>query len=210
MKYTQRQLKIIEMVKNEMPVTSDKIAKEINLSRAAIRNDLSILVMKGILEAKPKVGYFYIGFENSEDICKKIKETTVGEVMSIPVVVEEKSSVYDGIITMFLEDTGTIFIANRGYLSGIISRKDFLKIVMGGSDINRIPVGIIMTRMPNVKYVFEDTPLIQAADMIILHEIDSLPVVHKEIIEDEEKYRIVGRISKTNITRTMVESFKEK
>ena len=209
MRYTERQLKIIDLVQENMPITSEKIAAKLEVSRAAIRNDLSILVMKGILEAKPKVGYYYIGNVSGEDKCKQLMSLKVKDVMSPPVVVEEKASIYDGIITMFLEDAGTLYIVAKGYLSGVVSRKDFLKIVMGGSDINRIPVGIIMTRMPNLKFVEEDELLIDAAEKIISCEIDSMPVVSRETINGEEKFKIVGRVSKTTVTRVAVEIFKE-
>ena len=42
---TERQLKIIDIVKNNEPITSEDIAKHLNLTRATLRPDLSILTM---------------------------------------------------------------------------------------------------------------------------------------------------------------------
>ncbi len=51
---------------------------------------------------------------------------------------------------LFLNDVGTLFVENNGILIGAVSRKDFLKIAIGGTDIYKVPVGVIMTRMPNI------------------------------------------------------------
>ncbi|MCG6528122.1 helix-turn-helix domain-containing protein, partial [Vibrio parahaemolyticus] len=58
---TKRQLKIIEIVKDNQPISGETIAKKLGFSRATLRNDLSILTMTGLLDARPKVGYFYTG-----------------------------------------------------------------------------------------------------------------------------------------------------
>ena len=60
--------------------------------------------------------------------------------------------VYTGkpIVYLFLKDVGTLFIENNGVLTGAVSRKDFLKISIGGTDIHKVPIGVIMTRMPNI------------------------------------------------------------
>lgn len=51
-----------------------------------------------------------------------------------------------------------------------------------------------------------DETVYEAAKKIIDREIDGLPVV-KEIDDgDAKKYEVVGRITKTNITRMFVES----
>ena len=113
--------------------------------------------------------------------------------------------VYDAIVHLFLNDVGTMFVENKGVLVGAVSRKDFLKIAIGGTDIYKVPVGIIMTRMPNVIYALEDETAYNVAKRIIEHEIDSVPVVRK--LKDDlgkEKLLIVGKISKTNITRLFV------
>ncbi len=61
-----------------------------------------------------------------------------------------------------------------------------------------------MTRMPNIVYVEPKDSVLSAAKKLIDHEIDSLPVV--EVIEkDKNIYRVIGRITKTTITRLFVE-----
>ena len=59
-KLSQRQKKIIKLVKENEPITSEQIASNLSVTRAALRPDLAILTMTGILDAKkPKVGYIY-------------------------------------------------------------------------------------------------------------------------------------------------------
>lgn len=43
------------------PITGEHIAERLNVTRAALRSDLAILVMGGILDARPKVGYYFTG-----------------------------------------------------------------------------------------------------------------------------------------------------
>ncbi|MBN2899027.1 MAG: helix-turn-helix transcriptional regulator [Clostridia bacterium] len=200
-----RQQEILEIVKAHQPITSENIAKYLNVSRSALRSDLTVLTMSGFLEAKPKVGYFYVKSEERERLSKLIQSTKVGNLMSLPIVIDEKSSVYDGIVAMFLEDVGTLIIVSEGYLVGVVSRKDFLKTAIGGSDINKMPIGMIMTRMPNVVVCQETDSILEAAKKIITHEIDSLPVVVEHCKDGELLYKVVGRFSKTNIAIQFVE-----
>ncbi len=207
--FSSRQKKIIHIVKNNEPITSEQIAKILNLTRATLRPDLAILTMAGVLEARPKVGYFYAGNQQEDIMLETIKKTKVKEIKSIPVVVDEKTSVYDAIVTMFLEDVGTIYVVSDGFLSGVVSRKDFIKTAIGGIDIEKVPVAMIMTRMPNLVTVFPEDTVIKAARKIVEHKIDSLPIVEKEIINHQERLKVIGRISKTNITKLFIEMLNE-
>lgn len=200
-----RQEKIIEIVKNNQPITSEEIAKQLKLTRATLRPDLAILTMVGILDARPKVGYFYSGRETSNIFASHIKEIIVADVKSMPIVVEESTTVYDAIVTMFLEDVGTIFVTSEGRLTGVVSRKDFLKNAIGGIEINKIPVAVIMTRMPNILMCRPEESILDAAIKIIEHQVDSLPVVEKIEGDNKKGYKVVGRISKTNITKILVD-----
>jgi CBS domain-containing protein len=88
------------------------------------------------------------------------------------------TSVYDTIVQLFLEDVGTIFVVqDDGSLSGLVSRKDLLKIAIGNADIHKIPVGIIMTRMPNLVTLTPEETAYDAAKKIVDHQVDALPVV---------------------------------
>lgn len=204
-KLSKRQEEIIELVKKNQPITSEKLAEMLNVTRAALRPDLAILTMTGILEARPKVGYLYSKKSSNSLIYEAIKDIKVSEIKSKPAIVSEETTVYDAIVQLFLNDAGTIFIVNNDHLTGAVSRKDFLKIALGNLDIHKVPVGIIMTRMPNIITVSDEDTAFEAAKKIIEHEVDSLPVVEKSITQDgKELYRITGKVSKTNITKLLV------
>ncbi|MCF6466540.1 transcriptional regulator [Clostridium sp. Cult2] len=203
---SERQEKIIDIVKANEPITSENIAKTLKLTRATLRPDLAILTMSGILDARPKVGYFYTGKTTFSFISEKIQEIKVDERKSIPIIVDEQTSIYDGIVTIFLEDTSTIFVTSNGYLSGVVSRKDFLKNAIGGLNLTKTPIAVIMTRMPNIVVTTPEESVLDAAIKLIEHEIDSLPVVEEVILDEGYKvYKVVGRITKTTITRLFVE-----
>lgn len=201
---TGRQERIIQIVKDDQPITSERIAAHLKLTRSTIRPDLSILTMSGILDAKPKVGYFYTGRTNLSHISDKIRDVLVEDIKSMPIVLEESTSIYDALVFMFLEDVGSIYIINEGILTGVVSRKDLLKASIGGMDLNKTPIAVIMTRMPNIIYCLPKDSALSSAIKLIEHEIDSLPVV--DIIDMENKQlKVIGRITKTTITRLFVE-----
>ena len=204
-----RQKKIIKIVQENEPITSEQIAKSLSVTRATLRPDLAILTMVGILDARPKVGYFYSGKSSVNIFAQEVKDMKVRDIMSIPIIVTEESSVYDGVVTLFLEDVGTIFVVSKGSLTGIVSRKDFLKSAMGGVDMNKVPVGMIMTRSPNIATVSPEDNALEAAIKIMDHEVDSLPVVEKIKENGQDIVKVIGRISKSNITKLFVELCKE-
>lgn len=203
-KYTPRQERIVEIVKENQPITSERIASKLGLTRAALRPDLAILTMSGILEARPKVGYIYSRKKTNNLLYDYIIDIKVKDIMSKPVIVSEETTVYDAIVHLFLNDVGTIFVENKGMLIGAVSRKDFLKIAIGSTDIHKVPVGIIMTRMPNIIFVEQEDNVYRVAQRIIEHEVDSLPVIERVFDGTKESYRIVGKVSKTNITKLFV------
>ena len=121
----------------------------------------------------------------------------VRDFQSIPVVVDENISVYDAICQMFLEDVGTLFVVDGfSFLTGVLSRKDLLRTSLGNNELEKIPVHVIMTRMPNITYCKKQETLIDVAKKMIDQQIDSLPVVEQDGIG----MTVVGRITKTNIT----------
>ena len=201
---SERQLKIVDIVKENQPITSEAIASKLELTRGTLRPDLAILTMAGILDARPKVGYFYTGKNTLSFLAEKINSIKVDDVKSVPVVVDEEANVYEAIVTLFLEDVSSIFVTNKGYISGVVSRKDFLKNAIGGMDLNKIPVAIIMTRMPNIVFVRSNDTILDAAIKLIEHDIDSLPVL-EDVNKEKKNYKVVGRITKTTITRLFVE-----
>ncbi|MEW8956404.1 helix-turn-helix transcriptional regulator [Clostridium sp.] len=209
-KLTPRQEEIIRLVKAGEPITSESLASSLGVTRAALRPDLAILTMTGILEARPKVGYIYSQKPSHSMVYDYIIHIKVKDVMSSPVVVNEETTVYDAIVHLFLNDVGTLFVENKGILVGAVSRKDFLKIAIGGTDIHKVPVGVIMTRMPNIVFVEPEDTAYLVAQRIIDHEVDSLPVVERVFENEKESLKIVGKISKTNITKLFVNMGKNK
>src|SRR5690625_5300773 len=197
-----RQNKIIEIVKENGPITGEKIAEQLSLSRGTLRPDLAILTMAGYLDARPRVGYFYTGKTGSELLTEKIKQYKIKQFQSVPVLVKDDVSVYDAISTMFLGDVGTLFVIDEhNCLSGVLSRKDLLRASLGNQDLNKIPVHIIMTRMPNITVCRPDDLLIEGAKTLIDKQIDGLPVVK----DTPKGLQVIGRVTKTTMTRAFVE-----
>jgi DeoR family transcriptional regulator, catabolite repression regulator len=203
-KLTPRQEELIKLVKNNQPITSENLAAKLGVTRAALRPDLAILTMTGILEARPKVGYIYSKKNSYGIIYDYIVDIKVKDIMSKPIIVSEETSVYDAIVHIFLNDVGTLFVENKGILTGAVSRKDFLKIAIGGTDIHKVPVGIIMTRMPNIVFVEKEDSAYLVAQRIIEHEVDSLPVIERVFNDGKETFKIIGKVSKTSITKLFV------
>ncbi|HET7615614.1 MAG TPA: HTH domain-containing protein, partial [Bacillales bacterium] len=108
-----RQQHILQIVKDDGPITGEHIAERLGLTRATLRPDLAILTMSGFLDARPRVGYFFSGKTGSQLLTDQIKKMKVKDFQSIPVVVEQSASVYDAITTMFLEDVGTLFVVDE-------------------------------------------------------------------------------------------------
>jgi CBS domain-containing protein len=197
-----RQELIIQIVKDNGPITGESIAERLNLTRATLRPDLAILTMAGYLDARPRVGYFYTGKTGSQLLTEKIKKIQVKEYQSIPVVCDENVSVYDAICTMFLEDVGTLFVVNKeALLVGVLSRKDLLRASLGKQELSTIPVNIIMTRMPNITVCKKDDLLVDVALKLIEKQIDAVPIVK----ETEGGLEVVGRLTKTNMTKVLVD-----
>ncbi|MHB8916665.1 MAG: helix-turn-helix transcriptional regulator [Desulfocucumaceae bacterium] len=210
MEFSKRQEAILEIVKKQGPITGEQIAEKLSLTRATLRPDMAILTMTGVLGARPRVGYYYSGKSPGKIMAEKLHGVKVGDIKSVPVVVNEKCTVYDAVVTMFTEDVGTLFVVSEGgFLEGVISRKDLLKITLGGHDIHKLPVGVVMTRMPNVIYTSHEESVWMAAKKILTHEIDAMPVVRLKENHSGGGLEVVGRLSKTNITRFFVEMGEE-
>jgi CBS domain-containing protein len=199
---SERQKKILEIVKENGPITGEQIADQLHVTRATLRPDLAILTMSGFLDARPRVGYFYTGKTPSKLLTDRLKRMTVKAYQSIPVVIQEGASAYDAICTMFLEDVGTLFVVNKdAVLTGVLSRKDLLRASIGNQNLNAIPVSVIMSRMPNITTCKSTDLVIDVAKLLIQRQIDGLPVVR----ETDKGLEVIGRITKTNITKAFLE-----
>ena len=203
---TPRQERIIEMVKAGGALTGEQLAERVGVSRAALRPDLAILIMSGVLDARPKVGYYYTGKGAFNMLTEEISRYRVRDIQSVPVVVSTTTSAYDTIVAMFLEDVGSIFVVEPGgILRGVVSRKDLLKAAMGSRDLQKIPVKVLMTGMSKMIMTDPEEPVLAAAKKLVDGEIDSLPVVRPLGAEADKAFEVVGRVTKTNITRLLVE-----
>ncbi len=159
--------------------------------------------MAGILDARPRVGYFYVGNQTADLWSEVIGKYLVKDYKSVPVVVQEHTTVYDAIVTMFLEDVGTLFVVReKGTLAGVASRKDLLKVAIGQSNLHEVPISLAMTRMPNIATIALDATMYDAAKKLIEAQVDSLPVVKPG---SDQTVEVVGRVTKTTITRLLVE-----
>ena len=115
-------------MRQDGPITGEHIAERLNVTRAALRSDLAILVMGGILDARPKVGYYFTGKNTLGMLMEEISGILVRDLQSVPVAVNHDKSAYEAVVTMFLEDVGTVFVLDEaGLLVGVVSRKDLLK-----------------------------------------------------------------------------------
>lgn len=203
---TERQEQILKIVQENGPIIGEEIADILGVVRATLRPDFAFLTKSGFLEARPRVGYYFTGKRISSQVAETVKKLQVKDWKAVPVVVDEKSSAYDAIVNLFLNDVGTLYIVSEGgVLEGVVSRKDLLKVVLGRADIHTIPINIVMTRMPNVVTISAEESLWNAAMKLVEHEIDSLPVVKPVFHDGREGLEVIGRITKTTITKAFAE-----
>lgn len=163
---------------------------------------MAVLTTWGMVRARPRVGYTYAG-NGMNGVLEALKDLTASDIKSRPSVIREHVSVYDAIVALFLEDVGTLFVVDEeGLLQGVVSRKDFLKTALAGGDMHKMPVAVIMTRMPQIHTVTEDESVLDVARRICENEVDSLPVIRPQ---GQAGCKVVGRVTKTNLARLLME-----
>lgn len=205
MKLSKRQEQIAQIVREEGPVTGSAIAEHLEVTRSALRSDLSVLTMLGVLDARPNVGYYYVGLSKETQTAERLKSFLVSDVLSQAVVVNGDTSLYDTIVTIFTEDVGTILVCDDSYLVGVVSRKDLLRASMGQTDSHAMPISMIMTPVSKVITVEPTDTLVEAAQKMIDYEVDCLPVVVREDVENKKRLKVVGRVSKTTVAKVFLE-----
>ncbi|HAG08550.1 MAG TPA: transcriptional regulator, partial [Desulfotomaculum sp.] len=84
MELTKRQESILEIVKEKGPITGEQIAEQLSINKATLRSDMAVLTMFGLLGARPRVGYFYLGHTLNRIMAEKLHQIKVGEIKSIP------------------------------------------------------------------------------------------------------------------------------
>ncbi len=201
-------MEILRLVKRRQPITGEQIAEHLGVSRPTIRSDLSLLVMLGLLDAKPKVGYVPGKTETSDGwAAARLEQLKVKDVQSMPVVVRETSTVHDAVITLFLENVGSLIVVDEeGLLLGVISRKDLLKTTLGNPNAASMPVSLVMTRYPNIVTVTPEDSVLTAARKMMAHQVDALPVVGAADGEAETgRAEVVGRITKTTMVKILLD-----
>lgn len=162
--------------------------------------------MLGYLNAKPKVGYFPGNYGRNESAWNSPAAIKVKEVVARPVVVRDNASVNDAVVTLFVEDVGSLIVVDEeGCLMGVISRKDLLKLAFGNPNAGSMPVTLVMTRQPNIVTVDPEEAVVDAARKMIHHQVDGLPVVQKiTAANGKTKLEVVGRITKTTMTKLLI------
>ena len=204
-KLSKRQEQIAQIVREEGPVTGSAIAEHLEVTRSALRSDLSVLTMLGVLDARPNVGYYYVGLSKETQTAERLKSFLVSDVLSQAVVVNGDTSLYDTIVTLFTEDVGTILVCDGSYLMGVVSRKDLLRASMGQTDSHAMPISMIMTPVSKVITVEPSDTLVEAAQKMIDYEVDCLPVVVREDVGNKKRLKVVGRVSKTTVAKVFLE-----
>ena len=204
-KLSKRQEQIAQIVREEGPVTGSAIAEHLEVTRSALRSDLSVLTMLGVLDARPNVGYYYVGLSKETQTAERLKSFLVSDVLSQAIVVNGDTSLYDTIVTLFTEDVGTILVCDDSYLVGVVSRKDLLRASMGQTDSHAMPISMIMTPVSKVITVEPTDTLVEAAQKMIDYEVDCLPVVIREDVGNKKRLKVVGRVSKTTVAKVFLE-----
>ncbi|MTD39095.1 CBS domain-containing protein [Erwinia sp. CPCC 100877] len=195
MKLTSRQLEMIKIVKENEPISGDSIAKTLGLSRATLRSDLAILTMTGLLDARPKVGYFYTGQSIEPLLYEKLYKKTVQDIMLPPILIHQSTTVYDAVTNLFMYDVGSLYVKDdNDELIGVLSRKDLLRAAISNPNTERTPVAMIMSRMPNIITITKDRTILEAGGLLLQHSIDTLPVV-----ENDQPKKVIGKVTKTKM-----------
>jgi DeoR family transcriptional regulator, catabolite repression regulator len=201
-----RQLELLELVKRHAPITGEQLAEYLGVSRPTLRSDLSLLVMLGLLDAKPKVGYFLGNtYRANSEPTQQFNNMKVREVQGVPVNVPDSLSVHDAVITLFTENADTLLVVNeQKRFVGIVTPKDLLKITLGNAGAAAIPVSMVMTRYPNIVTLMPDDSVLDAIRKMSLHQVDCLPVIvpREEQAADPE---VTGWVSKSSIIRLMAD-----
>lgn len=201
MEYTERQQKIIQMLKAKSPLTGEEIANQLNLSVPTIRADLRLLTAVEVLSARPKVGYVYQGDNQAGVDYATLYEQPVSAIMQPAATIKDDATLQVAISKLFLQDVGTLFVLDQqGQLAGLISRKDLLRASFNNSNPESVLASVIMTRMPNIITVTADMTVKQAGQLLLKHKVDSVPVM-----DQSAPQKLIGRITKNRIFQHFIE-----
>ena len=192
LKLSERQKKIVEIVKVQQPLSGEKISDLLDISRATLRADLSFLTLVGILKATPKIGYTYSGSDLERLFFFDTFQKEVADIMTSPVLVSHDCFIQDAIITLFMYDADVLYVIDEDkLLLGIMSRKDLLRASLNSS-IQKTPVAVCMTRIPHIITCQKDMNILEVAALLQDQAIESLPVV-----DESNDRKVVGCVTKS-------------
>ncbi len=198
MELTHRQKEILKIVKEEEPVTSQELARRLNLTRAALRTDLALLTMARLLEAKPRVGYFHNPQNSPVWLSNLLWGTGVEEVQGVPVVINEESTIHNAAVNLFLEDAETLFVVDeKNRPAGLVTAKDLIKVMLGGSENRELPVKVAMVRLPNEQKLKIEDNLYRALLLLQDGSREAVPVV-------DNNHSLVGRVTRQGVFRFLL------
>lgn len=187
------------MLKVQNSASLNFLKSKMEIEENDLVRDLKILERLKLVREENNRYYFH-GEKYYNFFEHIIKNYPVENVMSMPVVMEETSSIYDAVVALFLKNVGSIYVSSEGFLSGVVSRKDIIRSTIGDMDLSQTPISLIMTRMPNVVYANPKESIFDCAKKLVDYQVDSIPIVE----EIDDKYRVIGRFTKTNTTSIFV------
>ncbi|WP_309137880.1 CBS domain-containing protein [Paenibacillus sp. SC116] len=204
MELTARQNELLTLIQRNAPITGEMLAEMLGVSRPTLRSDLAILAMLGLVEAKPKVGYFP-GKKLQREMPQfaKVLDLRVKDVMSLPQVVRNSATVSDAAVMIFMQDVGSLAVLDEeDLLTGVVSRKDLLKVLLaGGTTAAQLPIVTAMTRQASIITLDPEASLLEASRTLNRHHIDGVPVV--KAVKDSKgdlRSEVVGRLTRKHLT----------
>ncbi|WP_261378429.1 CBS domain-containing protein [Paenibacillus agilis] len=201
---TARQNELLTLIQRNAPITGEMLAEMLGVSRPTLRSDLAILAMLGLVEAKPKVGYFP-GKKLQREMPQfaQVLDLRVKDVMSLPQVVRNSATVSDAAVMIFMQDVGSLAVLDgEDLLTGVVSRKDLLKVLLaGGTTASQLPIVTAMTRQASIITLDPEASLLEASRTLNRHHIDGVPVV-KSVKDSKGELRseVVGRLTRKHLT----------
>lgn len=195
---------MLTLIQRNAPITGEMLAEMLGVSRPTLRSDLAILAMLGLVEAKPKVGYFP-GKKLQREMPQfaKVLDLRVKDVMSLPQVVRNSATVSDAAVMIFMQDVGSLAVLDEeDLLTGVVSRKDLLKVLLaGGTTAAQLPIVTAMTRQASIITLDPEASLLEASRTLNRHHIDGVPVV--KAVKDSKgdlRSEVVGRLTRKHLT----------
>ena len=185
-KFTSRQKEIIKIVEKNQPVTGEEIAQILKMNKSTLRLDFSVLTKFNILIAKPKIGYSLAGSHFHYFSKEEIKEQDISEVMEVPTLINHDTNIKDAIINLFMYNTDILYAVDNNSLVGI-----------NGKDLEKIPVSLVMTRMPNIIYLYSKSSIYDGIQKLNYHQIDNIPIVKSMEENGKNILKVIGQFSKT-------------